>query len=278
MAECAESRSLAVAEPAPAGANGYPYRPGSPSPPAAPVAGPGSPLPEQWSVPEVVELVKEIAAESSTAALLAMHESVCAIRRTGREADSDGSGAARPHRTARAGDLALALRALEAATDVAGSTTEQVNLALGEMNALARRANGGAEREEADRTLAEINHKIDGLRAALTATRPSSGRVRAAPPEATCRSRVSTSTSALEPRRDPTAARPRPWLKHLLFTGLVPKCTFFVSLLLIVFAGAQTSLNIFAQERALEAQLHRKGRGDDRDARADRHPPRDRRA
>jgi diguanylate cyclase (GGDEF)-like protein/PAS domain S-box-containing protein len=70
---------------------------------------------------------------------------------------------------------------------------------------------------------------------------------------------VSTSTSALEPRRDPTAARPRPWLKHLLFTGLVPKCTFFVSLLLIVFAGAQTSLNIFAQERALEAQLHRKG-------------------
>jgi hypothetical protein len=37
----AESRSLAVAEPAPAGANGYPYRPGSPSPPAAPVAGPG---------------------------------------------------------------------------------------------------------------------------------------------------------------------------------------------------------------------------------------------
>jgi hypothetical protein len=39
------------------------------------------------------------------------------------------------------------------------------------MNALARRANGGAEREEADRTLAEINRKIDGLRAALTATR-----------------------------------------------------------------------------------------------------------
>ena len=169
----AESRSLAVAEPAPAGANGYPYRPCSPSPPAAPVAGRAarSPLPEQWSVPEVVELVKEIAAESSTAALLAMHESVCAIRRTGREADADGSGAGRPHRTARAGDLALALRALEAATDVAGSTTEQVNLALGEMNALARRANGGDEQGEADRTLAEINHKIDGLRAALTATR-----------------------------------------------------------------------------------------------------------
>jgi hypothetical protein len=128
-------------------------------------------LPEQWSVPEVVELVKEIAAESSTAALLAMHESVCAIRRTGRKADSDGSGHGRPHRTARTGDLALALRALEAATDVAGSTTEQVNLALGEMNALARRANGGDEQGEADRTLAEINHKIDGLRAALTATR-----------------------------------------------------------------------------------------------------------
>jgi hypothetical protein len=172
----AASRSLAVAEPAPAGPNGYPYCPCPPSPPAAPVAGPESPspeqpLPEQWSVPEVVELVKEIAAESSTAALLAMHESVCAIRRTGRKADSDGSGHGRPHRTARTGDLALALRALEAATDVAGSTTEQVNLALGEMNALARRANGGDEQGEADRTLAEINHKIDGLRAALTATR-----------------------------------------------------------------------------------------------------------
>jgi hypothetical protein len=162
---------LAVAEPAPAGPNGYAYRPCSPCPPAAPVAGPASPLPEQWSVPEVVELVKEIAAESSTAALLAMHESVCAIRRTGREADSEGSGAGGPPRTARAGDLALALRALEAATDVAGSTTEQVNLALGEMNALARRANGGDEQGEADRTLVEINHKIDGLRAALTATR-----------------------------------------------------------------------------------------------------------
>jgi diguanylate cyclase (GGDEF)-like protein/PAS domain S-box-containing protein len=70
---------------------------------------------------------------------------------------------------------------------------------------------------------------------------------------------VNTPTSALEPRRDPTAARPRPWLKHLLFTGLVPKCTFFVILLLIVFAVAQTSLNILVQERALQAQLHRKG-------------------
>ncbi|MGH6901237.1 MAG: hypothetical protein ACREIR_00695 [Geminicoccaceae bacterium] len=167
----AGSPALAVAEGAPAGPNGYPYRPCSPRPPPAPVAGPELPLPEQWSVPEVVELVKEIAAESSTAALLAMHESVCAIRRTGREADADGSGAGRRHRPARTGDLALALRALEAATDVAGSTTEQVNLALGEMNALARRANGGDERGEADRTLAEINHKIDGLRAALTATR-----------------------------------------------------------------------------------------------------------
>jgi hypothetical protein len=128
-------------------------------------------LPEQWSVPEVVELVKEIAAESSTAALLALHQSVCAIRRTGREADAGGSGAGRHHRPARTGDLALALRALEAATDAACSTTEQINLALGEMNALARRANGGGEQGKADGTLAEINHKFDGLRAALTATR-----------------------------------------------------------------------------------------------------------
>jgi hypothetical protein len=119
----------------------------------------------------VIELVKEIAAESSTAALLALHESVCAIRRTGREADADPSARGRPRRAARAGDLALALRALEAATDVAGSTTEQVNLVLGEMNALARRANGGGEQRGTDRTLAEIHHKVDGLRAALIATR-----------------------------------------------------------------------------------------------------------
>ncbi|MGH6901238.1 MAG: hypothetical protein ACREIR_00700, partial [Geminicoccaceae bacterium] len=70
---------------------------------------------------------------------------------------------------------------------------------------------------------------------------------------------MNPTTSALEPRRDPTAAGPRPWLKPLLFTGLVPKCTFFVTLLLIVFAATQTSLNILVQEGALQAQLHRKG-------------------
>jgi diguanylate cyclase (GGDEF)-like protein/PAS domain S-box-containing protein len=70
---------------------------------------------------------------------------------------------------------------------------------------------------------------------------------------------VSTPTSALEARRDPTAARPGSRLTHHLFTGLVPKCTFFVTLLLIVFAAAQISLSMVVQERILQAQLLQKG-------------------
>jgi hypothetical protein len=118
----------------------------------------------------VVELVNEIAATSSTTALRALHESVSAMRRSGPTAGTGLPGADRRNGSARSNDLALSLRALELAAEVAGSTTEQVNLALGEINALARRTGDAGEPQEAGRTLAEINQKIEGLRTALSAT------------------------------------------------------------------------------------------------------------
>jgi ribosomal protein S15P/S13E len=60
--------------------------------------------------------------------------------------------------------------ALEQAADVAGSATEQVNLALGEINALARHADEAGEPHDARRALAEIDRQIEGLSAALSAT------------------------------------------------------------------------------------------------------------
>ena len=66
--------------------------------------------------------------------------------------------------------------------------------------------------------------------------------------------------SVIESRADPTAARaPRPRLSDRLFTGLVPKFTFFVSLLLVGFATTQTSVNIIAQEQTIEEQLRHRG-------------------
>ena len=66
--------------------------------------------------------------------------------------------------------------------------------------------------------------------------------------------------SVIESRADPTAARaPRPRLSDRLFTGLVPKFTFFVSLLLVGFATTQTSVNIIALEQTIEEQLRHRG-------------------
>jgi ABC-type transporter Mla subunit MlaD len=87
------------------------------------------------------------------------------------EAPDEGAGPNRVQRPARSADLALSLRSLELAADVAASTTEQVNLALAEMNALARRVEDAGEVPEANRVLAGINRKIDMLRDALGATR-----------------------------------------------------------------------------------------------------------
>jgi diguanylate cyclase (GGDEF)-like protein/PAS domain S-box-containing protein len=65
---------------------------------------------------------------------------------------------------------------------------------------------------------------------------------------------------AIESRSDPTAAQPpRSSPSYRLFTGLVPKFTLFVSLLLVGFATTQTSLNIIAQERTIEEQLRHRG-------------------
>lgn len=66
--------------------------------------------------------------------------------------------------------------------------------------------------------------------------------------------------TAIEPTGAPaTPHQPRPWLRRRPFTGLVAKCTLFVSLLLIMFAAAQTSLDIIAQERTIQEQLRKKG-------------------
>jgi hypothetical protein len=147
-------------------------RPCSPCRPLAPAGSRQSPLPEDWSASGVIELVHEIAAASTTAALQALHESVRAIEGTERvEAPDGGAGHGRVQRPARSGDLALSLRSLELAADVAGSTTEQVNLALAEMNSLARRVEDAGEPPDAERVLAEINRKVDMLRDALGATR-----------------------------------------------------------------------------------------------------------
>jgi hypothetical protein len=167
----AEQRSFAgaAAEPLPPSR----YRQAcSPCGPLAPPDARQSPLPEDWSASSVVELVRDIAAASTTAALHALHESVRAIQGTERiVAADDGSGPDRAQRTARSADLALSLRSLELAADVVGSTTEQVNLALAEMNALARRVEDADEVPDTHRVLAEINRTIDMLRDALDATR-----------------------------------------------------------------------------------------------------------
>jgi diguanylate cyclase (GGDEF)-like protein/PAS domain S-box-containing protein len=71
---------------------------------------------------------------------------------------------------------------------------------------------------------------------------------------------VTAPARAIESRSGPTAARPpRQGLSYRLFTGLVPKFTFFVSLLLVGFAITQTSLSIIAQERTIEEQLRHRG-------------------
>ena len=165
----AEQRSFAGAAAELSGPSRY-CRPCSPCRPLAPAGGCQWPLPEDWSASEVVELVHEIAAVSTSAALHALHESVRAIQGTEHgDAADGGPGEAGP--PTRSGDLALSLRSLELAADVAGSTTEQVNLALAEMNALARRVEHAGEVPEAARVLAEITRNIDMLRDALCATR-----------------------------------------------------------------------------------------------------------
>ena len=166
-----EQRSLAgpAAEPLPP--TRY-CRPCPPCRPEVPVEGRSSPLPESWSAPGVVELVQDIAAVSTAAAFHALHGSVRAIHGIERAEAAPGapSGHDRAEHSAANGDLALSLRALELAAEVAGSTTEQVTLALAEMNALVRGLGDAGEAPDADRVLAEINRKIDLLRDALDAT------------------------------------------------------------------------------------------------------------
>jgi hypothetical protein len=147
-------------------------RPCPPCRPEAPVDGRSSPLPEGWSAPGVVELVQDIAAVSTAAALHALHGSVRAIHgmEIAEAVPGAPSGHDRADHSAANGDLALSLRSLELAAEVAGSTTEQVTLALAEMNALVRGIGDAGEAPDAERVLAEINRRIDLLRDALGAT------------------------------------------------------------------------------------------------------------